>query len=133
MAEPGYLDLRSDCSFKESKREEILGSWEQSLNDLSINARFGAEVTAITGAKGDFTISLSNDDVVAAETIVLAIGLQGNPRRVGVPGSENPMVQYQLDDPEEYSDENIIVIGAGDAAIENALGLAIQNLSLIHI
>ena len=32
-------------------------------------------------------------------------------------------VQYQLDDPAEYIDENIIVIGGGDAGIENALGL----------
>lgn len=127
MAEPGYLHLRSDCDFKESKREEILGSWEQSVKDLSINASFGAEVTAITGSKGDFTISLSNDETVTAETVILAIGLQGNPRRVGTPGSENPLVQYQLDDPEEYSGEQILVIGAGDAAIENALGLAVQN------
>ena len=34
------------------------------------------------------------------------------------------MVQYQLDDPGEYIDEHITVIGAGDAGIENALGLA---------
>jgi CRP-like cAMP-binding protein/Fe-S-cluster-containing hydrogenase component 2 len=33
-------------------------------------------------------------------------------------------VQYQLDDPGEYIDEHITVIGSGDAGIENALGLA---------
>jgi cation diffusion facilitator CzcD-associated flavoprotein CzcO len=32
-------------------------------------------------------------------------------------------VQYQLDDPGEYTDEHIFVIGGGDAGIENALGL----------
>jgi thioredoxin reductase len=36
-------------------------------------------------------------------------------------------VQYTLDDPEAYRGQNIAVIGAGDAAIENALALAKQN------
>ncbi|MFQ5468307.1 MAG: cyclic nucleotide-binding domain-containing protein, partial [Kiloniellaceae bacterium] len=34
---------------------------------------------------------------------------------------------YQLDDPEEYEAETIVVIGAGDAAIENAVALVKQN------
>jgi len=36
-------------------------------------------------------------------------------------------VQYQLDDPDEYKGEAIVVVGAGDAAIENALALAEAN------
>jgi thioredoxin reductase len=58
---------------------------------------------------------------------VLGIGLQGNIRKLGVPGEDLEYVQYQLDDPDEYSGETIVVIGAGDAAIENATALAKQN------
>ncbi len=29
MAQPGFLDLRSDCRFEEGKREAILGAWEE--------------------------------------------------------------------------------------------------------
>jgi len=36
-------------------------------------------------------------------------------------------VQYQLDDPDEFNDETIVVVGAGDAAIENAFALAGTN------
>lgn len=65
--------------------------------------------------------------------MVLAIGLQGNPRKLGVPGEDQPFVQYQLDDPDEYQNESIMVVGAGDSAIENALALARQNkVSLIN-
>ena len=64
---------------------------------------------------------------VEGETVILAIGLQGNLRRLGVPGDEPPMVQYQLDDPKAYAEQSIVVIGAGDAAIENAIALAEQN------
>ena len=32
-----------------------------------------------------------------------------------------------MDDPSAFEDETILVVGAGDAAIENALALASQN------
>ena len=63
----------------------------------------------------------------SAENVVLAIGLQGNIRKLTVPGAELPFVQYQLDDPDEYQNESIAVIGGGDAGIENALGLVAGN------
>jgi Fe-S-cluster-containing hydrogenase component 2/CRP-like cAMP-binding protein/thioredoxin reductase len=127
MAEPAVLPLRSAMSFEAGKREKILGTWDQELASRGVNIRFGAEVTGITGTKSDFHVRLAGGAVIDAEFVVLAIGLQGNLRKVGVAGEDLPQVQYQLDDPEEYEDETIVVIGAGDAAIENALALAKQN------
>ncbi|HEY5711714.1 MAG TPA: cyclic nucleotide-binding domain-containing protein, partial [Allosphingosinicella sp.] len=49
---------------------------------------------------------------------------QGNPNKMRCEGGDLPHIQYQLDDPGEYVDEHITVIGSGDAGIENALGLA---------
>ena len=54
-----------------------------------------------------------------------------NLRKLGVAGQEAAFVQYQLDDPDEYEDETIVVVGAGDAAIENAVALAKQNSVII--
>ncbi len=56
--------------------------------------------------------------------MVLAIGTQGNPNTMRCEGGDLPHIQYQLDDPGEYYDEHIMVIGSGDDGIENALGLA---------
>ena len=127
MAEPGYLNLRSECEFGEGRRENILESWAQSIEHYNINVQFGAEAVSVSGEQGSFDIKLANGNSIRASNIVLAIGLQGNPRRVGVPGSEDNLVQYQLDDPDDYHNEDILVIGAGDAAIENALALANNN------
>lgn len=127
MAEPNVLPLRSPMAFKAGRREEILGAWNEDLAKYSVNLRFGAGVTAIEGTKGQFTIKTADGRSVAAEAVVLAIGLQGNLRKLGAPGENLPIVQYQLDDPKEYEDETIIVVGAGDAAIENAIALAEQN------
>jgi thioredoxin reductase len=49
---------------------------------------------------------------------------------IGVPGEDLPVVQYTLDDPEEYEDEHII-IGGGDVGIENAIALCKHNTAYI--
>lgn len=124
MATPANLVLRSDLDFDAGKREAILGTWDEQIAAGRVNVKLNAEVAKVEGAKGNFAIHLRNGEVVAAEAIVLAIGTQGNPNRLRCPGADSPMIQYQLDDPGEYFDEHITVIGSGDAGIENALGLA---------
>jgi cGMP-dependent protein kinase 2 len=123
MATPSLLVLRSDCAFGAGKREAVLAQWNADAVKAGVNVRYNAEAKAITGAKGDFSITLANGDVVRAETVVLAIGTQGNPNLLRCEGASLPHVQYQLDDPAEYIDEHIFVLGGGDAGIENALGL----------
>src|SRR5205823_5867263 len=117
MAEPHVLPLRSPMPFKAGRREEVLGTWGDELGKYGVNIRFGAGVTAIEGQKGRFTIKTTDGKSIVAEAIVLAIGLQGNLRKLGTPGENLPIVQYQLDDPREYEDETIVVVGAGDSAI----------------
>ncbi len=127
MATPSQLVLRSDMDFDAGKREEILGTWNEQTSAHGVNVKFNAEVVEITGDQGAFTLKLKNGESVQAEYIVFAIGTQGNPNRVRCPVGENTQVQYQLDDPGEYYDEHITVIGSGDAGIENALGLAADS------
>jgi CRP-like cAMP-binding protein/thioredoxin reductase/Fe-S-cluster-containing hydrogenase component 2 len=124
MATPAQLVLRSDMTFEAGKREAVLGAWNQLADDHKINVQYHAEVSAISGAKGAFTLTLKSGETIHAETVILAIGTQGNPNLMRCEGAALPHVQYQLDDPGEYVDEYITVVGAGDAGIENALGLA---------
>jgi thioredoxin reductase/CRP-like cAMP-binding protein len=124
MAEPIVLPLRSPISFEAGKRETILQTWDKETRTLKVKVRHRAEVTAITGQRGSFALKLADGDTLTAEYVVLAIGLQGNIRKLGCAGEDLPFVQYQLDDPSEYNGETIVVVGAGDAAIENALALA---------
>ena len=127
MAEPSVLPLRSPISFAAGSRETILDAWNNELRQYKVNVRYGAQVTGISGQKGTFTLKLRDGATLEAAAVVLAIGLQGNLRKLGVPGENLDFVYYQLDDPEAYEDETIVVVGAGDAAIENALALARQN------
>ena len=127
MATPSNLVLRSDFDFEAGKRETILGIWDEQVAGQKVNVMINAEVDKVEGDKGNFTISLKGGKTVKAEAIVLAIGTQGNPNMLRCPGSDHKMIQYQLDDPGEYFDEHITVVGSGDAGIENALGLAADD------
>ena len=131
MDEPGYLDLRSPMEFAAGTREAILGAWEQGLRDTGVNFECGVEVTEISGQHGSFSVRCGNGQTYTGDNVILSIGTQGNPRRLGVDGDTSAFAQYQLDDPDAYNDEDIVVVGAGDAAIENALGLARQNRVVI--
>ncbi|HEX8216829.1 MAG TPA: cyclic nucleotide-binding domain-containing protein [Allosphingosinicella sp.] len=124
MATPSQLVLRSDMDFEAGKREAVLGTWDRMAAEHRINVMLNAEVKAISGAEGAFTLKMASGETIVAENVVLAIGTQGNPNLVRCPVGEGATVQYTLDDPGEYVDEHIVVIGAGDAGIENALGLA---------
>jgi len=128
MAEPGVLPLRSPLKFEAGRREQVLSNWAHGAAALKLKARMSSPVTAIKGRKGGFQLTLGiGGGTLQAEHVVLAIGLQGNIRKLGVPGEDAPFVQYQLDDPEEYQDESIVIVGAGDAGIENALALMGHN------
>ena len=126
MATPAQLVLRSDFDFEAGKREAILGTWDEQVAKHKVNVRLRSEVKSITGSKGAFVLTLTDGTTLNAENVILAIGTQGNPNLMRVPGGDLPHVQYQLDDPGEYVDEHITVIGSGDAGIENAVGLAVD-------
>src|SRR5258706_12937801 len=121
------MQLRSALRFAAGRGEAVLEAWSRGMGEHKVNLRHGAEVTAVGGADGAFEVKTRAGEIFACRKVILAIGLQGNLRKLGVPGDSLERVQYQLDDPEEYSDETIVVVGAGDAAIENALALAGHN------
>ncbi len=151
MATPSQLVLRSDQDFDAGKREDILDKWSARTAELGVNVKYNSDVKAIKGTGAaipgsiqkivtrardgsttttelqrhapPYAITLTSGETVLAENVVLAIGTQGNPNLVRCPGGDLPHVTYQLDDPYAVLDQHIVVIGTGDAGIENARGL----------
>jgi cGMP-dependent protein kinase 2 len=128
MATPSQLVLRSDMSFEAGKREAILSKWDSEAARHRMNVRLRGEVKAVTGQRGAFVVTLIDGSEVHCKAVILAIGTQGNPNKMKIPGGDLDIVQYQLDDPRAHFDEDIIIVGGGDAGIENALGLADPDL-----
>ncbi|OUU73934.1 MAG: cyclic nucleotide-binding protein [Methylococcaceae bacterium TMED69] len=130
MAEPAVLPIRSKIAFEAGTRETILDTWTENITAINANLKFNSEVQKIERDGNVFRIG-TKDSQYTADNIVLSIGIQGNVRKLGVTGEDLEFVQYQLDDPDEYVDETIVVVGAGDAAIENALALSKNNKVII--
>jgi thioredoxin reductase len=56
--------------------------------------------------------------------VLLAIGRRGSPRKLDVPGEELPKVVYRLMDPEQYANQEVLIVGGGDSALEAAASIA---------
>lgn len=125
MAEPSRLPLRAKCRFEAGSRESILEAFKEDLQAVGVNLK-QADVGKITKTGDKFEIAYSGGTCTASH-VILAIGVQGSPRKLGVPGEDSPHVAYTLADPDAFSDSDIFVVGAGDAAIENAIALSAKN------
>lgn len=129
MAEPAQLPLQADMKvvFEEGVREQILEWWSAAMAGVGAELVEACEILSIEGEKGAFKIHARDGGgarTIDATHIVLAIGVQGDLRKFGVPGDDQPWVTYQLDDPRDHEDKRVVVVGVGDAGIENALALA---------
>src|SRR5262245_50678207 len=111
MSEPGLLPLRSDLAFSAGRREEILDTWAEGIQKSNAHIRYRAEVVAISGQQGEFHVQLKGGDVVRTRNVVLAMGIQGNARRLDVPGGDLPCVQTLLEDPDAHRGETIVIVG----------------------
>ena len=127
MAEPSWLPLRASARFEAGSREKILAAWAEDAVQKGVNVRYRAEVAKIVKETESFCLTLKSGEVVLAETVVLCIGVQGNPNRMKIPGEDRTHVQYQLTDPKEYSDEVIVVVVV-DAALPSDDATPLTNM-----
>jgi CRP-like cAMP-binding protein/thioredoxin reductase/Fe-S-cluster-containing hydrogenase component 2 len=126
MAEPGIIPLRSDVMFEAGPREQILQACHDACRKFQVQINRPELVQEVVKKDAVFHIR-SDKATYQAQHVILAIGVQGNPNRVGRPGEDLPHVTYKLTDPFAYKDLDIMMVGAGDAAIEGVLALCENN------
>jgi CRP-like cAMP-binding protein/thioredoxin reductase len=126
MAEPAPIPQRGELPFAAGSRESILAAWTEAARKSGLRVRFGEELQVLERAADGFRLRTSRGEH-RAKSVVLAIGTQGNPRRLEAPGEDLPHVSTRLVDPDDYVDRSIVVVGAGDSALEIALALCQRN------
>ncbi len=109
----------------EYTKEELLEIWQNVQQRFALNIKSGIKLEHIEPLDGMFKV-ITNKGQFLARNVVLALGRRGTPRKLNVPGEEQGKVMYRLLDAESYRNENILVVGGGDSAIEAAIGLARQ-------
>ena len=124
MAEPYDSDNYSFLPVFDSSKEEMIPLWEDLTARVGIKIKLGEAVeTVVKQPDGIFEVSTTQGRY-RAQRVVLATGLRGKPRTLGVPGENNPKVQSLLEDPDDFRGQAVCVIGGGDSALEAAAALA---------
>jgi cGMP-dependent protein kinase 2 len=127
MAEPVMIPGRGELPFQAGSRESILAAWDRHASDKNLNVALNAEVKSVKRDASGFTVKTSAGVEYLAKNVVLAMGTQGNPRKLAAKGEELPHVLPRLVDPAQHSDQDILVVGAGDSALEIAIALSDEN------
>ena len=127
MTTPMDLPLFGKVRFRETSKTELLNLWNTVLSKNDIVIKENSKVEAIVPEGKIFKVHTVGGEVFTTQTVLIAIGRRGTPRKLNIPGEETEKVAYRLLEPEEIKGKNIVVVGGGDSAIESALLLADQN------
>jgi thioredoxin reductase (NADPH) len=126
MTSPVEFPLHGRFSKTTLSKEDLLAFWKKIMErtDLNIHTSTGVEKVEKL-PDGLFAIRTANDEF-RSRAVVLAVGRAGTPRKLGVKGEELPHVLYRLIEADHYTNNNILIVGGGDSAVEAAMGLAHQ-------
>ena len=126
-AEPDSIPPKGKLWLDGATKEDLLERWHQMIQDNELDVRTGEGVDAIAKSGDLFEVSTATGQTFRSQYVVLAIGQRGNPRKLGVAGEEREHVYHRLYSPKHYRDENILVVGGGNSAVEAALVLSEKN------
>ncbi len=131
MTSPMDLPLYGKVKLFETTKAELLDLWQTALNKNDISIQENSKVESITSENGIFKVATLKGELFTCESVLLAIGRRGTPRKLNIPGEMKEKVAYRLLEPEIISGKDIIVVGGGDSAVESALLLADENNVII--
>lgn len=122
-----------------AQREAILEQWTRIMNETGVKINESESCKSVKKAEdGDYFIVQTEQGTdkkkvtYNSRRVVLALGNRGTPMKLRVAGEEMKVtregvtedkVKYKLTDPEAYKRKRIIIVGAGNSAIEAAVDL----------
>ncbi len=113
---------------------ELRDRFLEHLEERKLDLRVGAEVKRVNSV--DRAVELADGTEMRASAIIFATGIRR--RRLGVRGEDDfqgcGMMDSGKRDPEAAAGKRVVVIGGGDAALENALilGPRVKRLTVVH-
>ncbi len=125
-AEPDSVPPKGKLWLDGARKEDLIGRWHQIVEENGLDVRTEQPLIQVTREHNLFKLTTPGGSYRCCR-IVLATGQRGNPRKLNVPGEDREHVYHRLYSPREYHDEEILVVGGGNSAVEAALTLSEQN------
>lgn len=101
-------------------RFEALEYYRRVASSWELNINLYEEVASVSHDEGSFAISTSKGSY-RSKALILALGFYDLPYLLNVPGEDLPKVKHYYDEPHPYYNQNIIVVGAANSAVDVAL------------
>ncbi len=125
MTQPVTLPIVGKVEMYDISKEELLGFWLRVLKEQELKVNFHERMETVEKTEKGYEVKTSRG-TYKTENVLLAIGRQGTPRKLDVPGEDQSKVVYRLIDPEQYKDYHVLVVGGGDSALEAAISISEQ-------
>ena len=101
-------------------RAESLEYYRRVCSHWDLNVRLYEKVNIIESKSGFHTVVTSKGRY-KAKAVILSLGFYDLPYLLNVPGEDLPKVKHYYDEPHPYFNQNIIVVGAANSAVDVAL------------
>ena len=119
-------------------RRDALAYYRRVVKHYGIEVHQYHDVTAIVRDGTSFRLTLRRRDgeitEVRARNVALAIGGFHEPNALGVAGEDLPKVHHYYYEPYPFTDRDVLVVGAGNSAVEAALEMYRNDVrvQLVH-
>lgn len=132
MTAPMKLPIVGMFNKREISKEELLEFWNRTIKQTGLTINFSERMDSLQKIGGGFVVKTPKAEYKAAN-VLLSIGRRGTPRKLGVPGEEQPKVVYRLIDAEQYRGQHVLVVGGGDSAAEAALAIVAERGTTVTV
>ena len=130
MVQPIELPMVGFVKFKKNivSKEELLESWTEIRKKYEIQIAEKTQFVSFEKLPNGFSVKL-NTKTVTTQKIILSMGVNGSPRKLGLANEDLAKVSYRLVDPKQYVGQQIAVVGGGNSAVEAAQYLSSPELN----
>ena len=126
-AEPDSTPAKGKLWLDGARKEDLIERWHQIVRDNDLDIRTEEPLERLEKQADGSFLATTDNGTYRARRVVLATGQRGNPRKLKVPGEDLEEVYHALYSPRKYHDEQILVVGGGNSAVEAALTLSERN------
>jgi thioredoxin reductase (NADPH) len=120
-------DLPMVCGGDKPTRLEALKYYRKAAEHDALELRLFERVLRVDGHDGRFTVDTETqsgrEERYEAKKIVVATGYYDLPNEMGLPGEHLPHVNHYYTEPHPFWNQNVVVIGGKNSAVESALDL----------